>query len=475
MHISEDTPEEGDPTKSKVDASFIPEEDSSFVMPKVPNWAFQRYTVEFKRGGTKYDPFDDKNPLQPESEADDRRHVRGQLFSYADLIFKYQHRTAHFMLLVNGFMFRIMRWDRSGVIVSEATEYAATIEHTRGLLQLLYGLSRMDPVQAGLDPTATRLSPGSCGWLRMLSLSFNNVLDLKADKLVQDHTSKAAIETVLRTYRAATVPTSPLFASGELPTDPRQLFAHPSSSSNTAKNSSHSMRSPCPPTFTYIRELFKESLDSKVGYVLTVKKRDYLVGSAIYAAMGPIGRGTRGYVALEWDSQRFVFLKDTWRPHYVGVGIEGETLRILNDAHIPCVPTLVCHEDLEKQVTLTSQHSPKTNTKRPAALPTRSLPQRRGSRSTAARRSNASGSQAPASTTAPTLPASGTKRSHGETDADRKKQPGWGLRHLTHSRIVVAEVCLPLTQCPNSRTLVRVLGHAVHGAFADVLHLALRC
>ena len=40
MHLSEDTPEDGDPNDSKVNASFIPEEDSSFVVPKVSNWAF---------------------------------------------------------------------------------------------------------------------------------------------------------------------------------------------------------------------------------------------------------------------------------------------------------------------------------------------------------------------------------------------------------------------------------------------------
>ena len=372
------------------------------------------------------------------------------------------------MLLVNGSVFRIMRWDRSGVIVSEAVEYAKTTDHTRVLLELLFGLSKMSLVGAGLDPTATRLSPTSCGWQRMQVLSFASSLDLNENEVIQKRSSDRAVNAIRQTYRAATAPTSGLFTAGKLHKDPRSLCSGRAPSNVSVKESFDEALSNHPPTFKYIRDLFRESLKSKIMYVLTVQKQDYLVGSPIYSAMGPIGRGTRGFVALEWDSQRFVFLKDSWRPFYVDVGIEGNTLKILNDADITCVPTLVCYEDLSRQVTLTSQYSPRTSTRRPQLLPIRKLPPRAGSYSTAARRPEVTAVAAEPITAPPA--AVGTKRGYGESQADRQKLQGWGLRHLTHSRIVVAEVCLPLTAYPNGRTLLRVLDNAVYGASAVSYH-----
>ena len=177
LNLSESKPESGDPTRSKVDGSFIPNEDRSLITPGVPNWAYQWFSLEFKRGGTENDPFDDRHPFAPETATATRRSVRGQLFGYVDLIFKYQHRTSHFELLFNGSQYRATRWDRSGVITTKATEYAETADHTRALLQLLYGLSQMSAADAGFDPTAVRLSRTSCGWNRMRHMSFDNPND----------------------------------------------------------------------------------------------------------------------------------------------------------------------------------------------------------------------------------------------------------------------------------------------------------
>ena len=80
MNLSETAPQPGEPTRSKVDASFIPESDRDLTTPNVPNWDYQRFTLEFKRGGTKLEPFDDKHPDCPETDTLSRRKVRGQDF-----------------------------------------------------------------------------------------------------------------------------------------------------------------------------------------------------------------------------------------------------------------------------------------------------------------------------------------------------------------------------------------------------------
>ena len=357
LNISEDNPEVTYPNRSNICGSFIHDDNKNLTAPYVPNWAFQRYSVKFGCGGTENDPFDDENPIESESMTKGRRDVRGQLFSYVDLVFKHQHRTAHFVLFINGSKFRAMRWDRAGVIVTPATEYATTANDTKVLLELLYGLSRTNPAKAGLDPTATRLSLTSCGWKRMKRVAELQIEDIGLEEFTKpDPTGDGVIPRRFQ-RPVASAPDSPLFGLGILETDPSKDVVQGSSQEPTLDIPEEAPTL----TFKYIRDMFRESLNHGIGYMLEVQGRHYLVGSSSYAAMGPIGRGTRGYVALEWHSQRFVFLKDSWRPCYVGLGVEGEFLKTLNEKRILFIPTLVCHEDLDGQVTITSRHSTRSH------------------------------------------------------------------------------------------------------------------
>ena len=344
FHLSENAYDSEDKTKSKVDASLIPQADSTFVKNDKPNWSLQRYSLEFKRGGIGKDPFDDRE--DPETENRVRVAVRGQLLSYVACIFTHQHRTAHFMFFVNGGEFRFMRWDRSGVIVSKATDYVKTYRHTEVLLRLLYGLSELTAVEAGLDWTAIRLSPNSCGYKQMRALSFNHNHDVDENQVDIQDPSKIPKDFNISVGSA---PPSSLFEYGELLEDPCATGCqHPHSHSPI-------------PTFNYIREAFRRSLDSRCPlYLLKVSGHDYLIGRANFSASGPIGRGTRGYVALHWKTQRFAYLKDTWRPHYVGVGKEADVLAELNAAGVQNVPTLIHHEDIKGQETETSQYAKKS-------------------------------------------------------------------------------------------------------------------
>lgn len=105
----------------------------------------------------------------------------------------------------------------------------------------------------------------------------------------------------------------------------------------------------------YVLDLFKASLDPARAWWLlklkderTKKDRRYLVGKPHFVAQGIVGRGTRGYVALDADdpSKPLVYLKDSWRVLHDEIKKEGAVLELLNANDVLYVPTLICHGDL---------------------------------------------------------------------------------------------------------------------------------
>ena len=247
------------------------------------------------------------------------------------------------------------------------------------------------------------------------------------------------------------------------------------------------------PIMTHARELFRKSLlRGSPRYRILVRGEDYLVGKPIFTGFGMVGRGTRCYVALEWHTQRLVMLKDSWRPSSPGIEPEGAILKTLNDAGVTNVPTLVAYEDVrdvgvgKPQETATSNYSPLTGTKKGRVLDAFSAdveemedpgeamdvcddePPTRRRPPTAAqdpRRPNPSLpfslTEEPATT--PTEPRLSKKRKADEVAADDMLLQGSRLRHPVHSRIVVEEICLPLTAFTHSEQLVRLVRHCVIG------------
>ncbi|KAM5544459.1 hypothetical protein V8D89_002119 [Ganoderma adspersum] len=490
LNISENHPDPTDPKGLKIDGAMISTVFKDAIQKNRPNYSLNDLTIEMKCGGTENDAWDDRANKNMESMAEKRFKVRGQLMSYGERHLYFQHRTALFMLFINGGEFRVIRWDRSGCIVTEALNYVETPEHTKKLLQFLYAYSQAMPEERGIDTTATRLSKDSCGWQWMQKLAAAHPKDLDyADGTVLDSVPEGF---VIKATRDAD--DSSLFSSNVLSDDPTATtgFADFSSLGDTSALVT--------PVFKYVRELFRKSIAEPTWtcYSLRVCGRDYLVGKPTFAPHGMVGRGTRGYVALEWKTQRFVFLKDAWRPFYEGVDPEGATLEILNHAHIPFVPTLVCHEDVGggNQETHASEYSA-TGSQKPDVFgaqgkedrPIAPLP----SRSKASRsRSTTSGGSTP---TVPTSdgqnpfddasdfeqssgPGTGGrsgKRSRSQTKDPVELQDGTGLRHLTHYRIVVAQVCLPSLVFTSGKQLIRVLWNCIdaHGEVVErcnILH-----
>ncbi|TFK78765.1 hypothetical protein K466DRAFT_471400, partial [Polyporus arcularius HHB13444] len=92
--------------------------------------------------------------------------------------------------------------------------------------------------------------------------------------------------------------------------------------------------------------------------------------------------------------------KDSWRACYTGVESEGTILSILNANGVTNVPTVVQHSDV-------------------FFPPDEAKP--------------------------------------GPSDGKADAELGAGLRHMVHTRLVVKEICLPLTAFTSSRQLVRII------------------
>ncbi|RDX46445.1 hypothetical protein OH76DRAFT_1386590 [Lentinus brumalis] len=508
LHNSEARHDSTDSTLSKVDGSFIHNSDDDFINPGCPNWPYIRFLVEFKAGGTKSDPFDDRPLYGPDATAQTRIAVRGQLMHYAERVFAYQHRCKVFLLLINSDRFRVMRWDRSGVAVTESVDYCRTLAGTRALLEVLHAFSRLSRAQQGFDTSAVLLMKNSCGWKRMDLLAEDDKDDLNSAEGVLDGPIHEVFKQPDTAYGSLTY-----HPDADLHDDP------------TCECSGHMMTPPVIPVLSHIREMFRDSLKEDFPrYRLLVDGQEYLVAKHLFLGFGMVGRGTRGYVALEWKTQRFVFLKDCWRPGYTGVDREGDILAKLNANDVENIPTIIRYGDVSHteagfgvQETEVSHYHPrfspatgkkkKVDTTLPAfekTVPPPTVAEMKfmkfvkekvykpkekpvtrlaASEFPAAPDSEGAGQPAAASPakTAPELPAfdptmsppappppttkanskgpRGTKRSY---DMFRgKENMGVGLRHMIHTRMVVREIGLPLTAFKSSRQFVRIIYECV--------------
>lgn len=363
LSLSQDRYDKFDQKKLKVDGALHPAD--AVPVDGRPHWEALCALLEFKAGGTQFDPYDDVK--QGDADAETRINVRGQLTEYVAQSFGYQHRTAMFLFLINGSKMRATRWDRSGTIFTEAFDYT----RQRDLLRdLLWGFSRLSPREQGVDYSAVPLKPGSLEYQMMTLLAKACDSDIcEEEGTIVDSEVKG------------------------------------------------------PYVFRHVRAAFRDAIaDDAPRYRLSVPTsagdQYYLVGKPTIVAAGMSGRGTRGYVAWDVAGERFVWLKDAWRPIYDNVATEGSVLRTLNGAGVRNVPTYVCDGELEDE----------TETPKWAQPPFRetSNTQNEGGRK-------------------------GTKRAHdGLPVPGRSPNPFVNrgkhiMRKFRHYRLVVEEVCLSLT------------------------------
>ncbi|EIW54459.1 uncharacterized protein TRAVEDRAFT_88212, partial [Trametes versicolor FP-101664 SS1] len=182
------------------------------------------------------------------------------------------------------------------------------------------------------------------------------------------------------------------------------------------------------PIGDYARLLFQETLAGDwPWWLITVEDtggpRDFLVGKPTFIASELVGRGTRGYVALDPcdPDHPIVFLKDCWRVVRGGRETEGAILSYLNGCGVTGIPTRLCDGDVGGQETV-SQDVWKT-------------------------------------------------KHVGEAS---------GMKHYKHYRLVVKEVGIPLREFKNGRQLVSIFldcleAHEDAYLKAGVIHRDISC
>ncbi|KAI0645233.1 hypothetical protein C8Q79DRAFT_1011319 [Trametes meyenii] len=128
------------------------------------------------------------------------------------------------------------------------------------------------------------------------------------------------------------------------------------------------------PIGDHARRLFKDSLKEdwpwwRLEVVDENGSHQFLVGCPNFVAPGVIGRGTRGYVALDVTDPDpakcvFVYLKDCWRVVHERSEREGGILGYLNERGVKRIPTRHCDGDIASQVTMTQDVWKKLNPKK---------------------------------------------------------------------------------------------------------------
>ncbi|KAI0739890.1 hypothetical protein C8Q80DRAFT_1240978 [Daedaleopsis nitida] len=385
--------------EQKIDAAFYHEE----LTPddERPHWSDQVLPTEFKKHSLGQDVFHDWGETVP-AEAESLKNSRNQIISYAELIFAVQQRVALFMLLVMGRRLRFIRWDRSGTYVTTALDYYVEWEY---FCDILWRISNRTDEQLGLDPSATRICPGNPDYQRMTDAAAPNVNDINQE---QNNDGGAL--------------------------DGRE--------------------------FMYVRDGFRKSLRPEWHrFKLEVPDgdgvREFLVGRPVFLAKGMAGRGTRGYIALDCKTGRFVWLKDSWRAHYLLVEKEGDILAELNAANVPNVPTLVCHGDIRDQETLTPLLWERK--KPPAPATANDHPSSSSSSRTAVPLSSNTSTKRKRVDDDAAFPPQFCDPKAPDIDLGQPFREDCPLRLHKHYRMVVEEVGMPLSKFRDGRELVSVV------------------
>ena len=235
----------------------------------------------------------DPNARDPRKAA-----VLGQNASYAETLLTRQFRTCVFSLSVSGRFVRFLRWDREGVIVSEAVDYKA---NPTPLAAFLLAFTSAPPprrgwdtsVQPSHDPTDEDLFHAKITEHVMQQLSMKRT-DRGLESKVNEHYQK---KVITRLFVPSTGSEEPL----------QILVSRPCSTSHS-----------------------------------------------------PTGRSTRGYWGVDVkqtaEESRVVFVKDVWRSDVEGVELEGDILRYLNEEGVTNIPPFIAHGDVKVEGELCASH-----------------------------------------------------------------------------------------------------------------------
>lgn len=141
-------------------------------------WAWIVCCLEIKRYPSQ-DPFDDQNLSRPIPDSGAAPHLRDnpnaerartQLAQYAAEVFARQHRVFVYTPIIIGKYARLIRWDRSGAVVSEAFNY---IKNPAPLFNFFYRLARASPRDQGYDTSVSLADAAQIAELECYAKSLN--------------------------------------------------------------------------------------------------------------------------------------------------------------------------------------------------------------------------------------------------------------------------------------------------------------
>lgn len=250
-------------------------------------WSRIELSIECKVSTDK-DPFDESRP-DCVPEAKERQAVLGQVLSYAELVFKYQHREFHYMVVFLGLYARIVRFDRSGITITPRLKYTDPLEgHTLSTFIARYG--RLHSQNRGHDATAERIEDGD---------------PLRASVLKHVATLKDDLSDKVKRFRESLSTLWPWW----------KLAIH-------------------------------DELTDTERFVLVGRPTFVAPGVVGRGTRGYIGLPISACGKPEGD---LVYVKDAWRIDYDDFHKEGEIIRELNKAGVQYVPTVLYHGDVPGQ------------------------------------------------------------------------------------------------------------------------------
>ena len=206
----------------------------------------------------------------------------GQHISHTVELFARQHRLFVFTMSMFGSRVRFLRWDRAGCVVSESFDIRAQPEL---LCDMLWRFAAASADERGHDPTVELALAEEAVFIDAIKRHVQSQLGRgeDVDKMIKLHHQPGHVAAV-------------------------QVLYHQ----------------------------FTASVENT---------RRFLISRPVVTPLAMVGRGTRGYWAVDTSTKRVVFLKDTWR-HSSCPEVEGETLRRLNDLGVRNIPSLIWHGDI---------------------------------------------------------------------------------------------------------------------------------
>lgn len=195
-------------------------------------------------------------PFGSESEdirpvGDERKKSRGQLAEYITAMLSHQHLLFAFQVQIYRCEVRLLRWDRSGVLISKPFNILGKYSP---LHRFLFRFSKMSDVECGADLTASLAST------KEITLMKDCFRDSKFPKSIKQR------------FALATMPNCPIYKLKFLPEH------YPKTTPECDR-----------------------------------MERDFIVGGTDFFSPSPTGRATKNYIAYDVMGKRIIYLKDTWR------------------------------------------------------------------------------------------------------------------------------------------------------------------